>query len=155
MNASEALNIVKRLKGHYQAFEKIEELLSIADNVERMLGEQEGKKNRLIKAIESLKTEFSKHKDDFDSFKEKMKLDTRNANQTYANLTSKLNEEYKNQIHVLQKQKAEIIKEVEEAQSLHNKKMTEIKKEQDKAETALENANSALSDMKGKLQALG
>jgi chromosome segregation ATPase len=133
----------------------MEELLSIVDGVERILGEQEGKKKRLLKEIENLKDELDMQKETYSSFQEKTKSDTTKTIKTYSDLAIKLNDDYKNQIQLLREQKLEILKEIEETESFHKKKMSAIEKEQNQAETALSNANRALSDMKGKLQALG
>lgn len=63
MNTSEAKNIVGSLKNHYQAFEKLEEALTIIDQQARILDNYEGKKTTLSKEVVALEDKVKERKD--------------------------------------------------------------------------------------------
>lgn len=152
MSASEALNILKKVKNHYRAFEKAEEAMAVLANAESSLQGVEGDIKKAEKSKEKALKDAAKAMDEHDQVMKKMAEDRKKMEKDYSDQMKACDGELKARKEALDKQAEEHSAKLQKELDDLTFKIANKRKAEDKLNQSILKLQEQLANLK---QAVG
>lgn len=151
MKPDEALNIVKQLKNHYRAFEKLEEVLIIVQQSENIIRGHEKRKDEFAKEIAVLKTELEKQKESLSTFNQKWEETRKSTIKTINEELSSLQESAREETRTIHAQLEALRTSLTDAEKAQSEHLTQLRQEEKQVEKELDEAKKELETFKANM----